>query len=83
MRIWIDQDECTGDGLCEDVCAIAFEVGEDGVAHVREDAKYYGEHRLFGPGRADGKARVPADWEEAAVEAAETCPGECIFVELD
>jgi ferredoxin len=83
MRVWIDQDQCTGDGLCEDVCSIAFTVGDDGLAYVREDAKHFGEERVFDVGGALGKARIPADWEEAALEAAETCPGECIFVEVD
>jgi ferredoxin len=85
MRVWIDHNECTGDGLCEDVCATAFTVGDDGVAYVREDAKYFGETRVFGADGADSPthARVPDDWADAAIEAADTCPGECIFVETD
>jgi ferredoxin len=33
------------------------------------------------PGGADGLAEVPLDLEESATEAAEECPGECIFIE--
>jgi len=88
MRVWIDHSECTGDGLCEETCSASFEVGRDGVAYVREDAAYFGDTRVFrpdesGPGGADSRARVPEPWVEAAIEAAETCPGECIFVETD
>jgi ferredoxin len=28
-------------------------------------------------------AAVPTDMEDAVVEAAEECPGECIFIERD
>ncbi len=83
MRVSIDQDLCTGDGLCEDVCATAFTVAGDGVAYVREDARYYGETRVFSGDRAEDAARVPEDWQAAAVEAAESCPGECIFIEVE
>ena len=86
MRIWIDHDECTGDGLCEETCSASFEVGVDGVAYVREDAAYFERTRIFRPGAEDAtdyRARVPEAWADAAVEAAETCPGECIFIEVD
>ena len=83
MRVWIDHSECTGDGLCEDTCATAFTVGDDGVAYVREDARYFGETRVFGAAGDGAQARVPDDWADAAIEAAETCPGECIFIETD
>ena len=48
MRVWIDQDLCTGDGLCLDHAPDVFVQLEDGIAYV-----------------------------------ADTCPGECIFIELD
>jgi len=35
------------------------------------------------PGGAEGLAVVPAEFEEAVVEASEECPGECIFIEKD
>lgn len=82
MRVWIDQDLCTGDGLCEEVCAATFSVGDAGLAYVREDAKHFGEGRSFDGAGEAGQARVPDGWEDAAIEAAETCPGECIFIEV-
>lgn len=33
------------------------------------------------PGGAAGMALVPEDLEDAVIEAAEECPGECIFIE--
>ncbi len=83
MRVWIDQDQCTGDGLCEEVCAAAFTVTDDVVASVREDARHFGQTRVFSPGGAGAQARVPDGWEEAAIEAAESFPGECIYVETE
>jgi ferredoxin len=38
---------------------------------------------LNDPGGSAGMAAVPADLEEAVVEASEECPGECIFIERD
>ena len=37
MRVWIDQDLCTGDGLCVDHCHDVFTLLEDGIAYVVED----------------------------------------------
>lgn len=30
----IDQNECIGDGLCEQICPEVFELREDGLAYV-------------------------------------------------
>ncbi len=35
------------------------------------------------PQGAEGLAVVPAGQEEATIESAEECPGECIFIEVD
>ena len=75
MKVWIDQDLCTGDGLCEEICPQVFVLLGDGLAYVKE-----GERVLSDPGGASGIAVVPADFEDAVREAAEECPGECIFV---
>jgi ferredoxin len=34
------------------------------------------------PGGPEGLAVVPAGQEEAVIESAEECPGECIFIEV-
>ena len=36
MRVWIDQDLCTGDGLCEEIAPDVFVWLDDGLAYVRE-----------------------------------------------
>lgn len=80
MKVWIDQDLCTGDGLCEEIAPDVFVLLDDGLAYVREGPKIYAasEGNTEGSG---GTAVVPVGQEEIAVEAAEECPGECIFIE--
>ena len=31
MKVWIDQDLCTGDGLCEEICPDVFVGKDDGL----------------------------------------------------
>lgn len=38
MAIKVDQDLCTGCGLCEQLCPDVFELGDDGYAHVTKGA---------------------------------------------
>lgn len=77
MRVWIDQDLCTGDGLCLDHCPDVFVQLEDGIAYVAEEGR-----ALNDPGGSGSMAFVPACRYQAVVDAAEACPGECIFIEL-
>lgn len=76
FRVWIDQDLCTGDGLCVDVVPEVFTLLEDGIAYVCEDGA-----ALNDPGMAESQAAVPQEHEKAVVRAALICPGECIFIE--
>ena len=76
MKVWIDQDLCTGDGLCEEICPDVFVLLDDGLAYVKEDGAPLDE-----PGGAASQANVPDGLDEAVEEAAEECPGECIFIE--
>ncbi len=55
MRVWIDQDLCTGDGLCTDHCPDVFTQLEDGIAYVSE----FGVP-LNNPGSGGSLANVPA-----------------------
>jgi ferredoxin len=77
MKVWIDQDLCTGDGLCTDHCPEVFTLLEDGIAYVKEDGQV-----LNDPGGAVSLAAVPVRLEHKVVAAAEDCPGECIFIEI-
>ena len=75
MKVWIDQDLCTGDGLCEEIAPAVFTLLDDGLAYVKE-----GDSVKNDPGGAAGMAAVPGELEDAVVEASEECPGECIFL---
>ncbi|MCH2443453.1 MAG: ferredoxin [Acidimicrobiales bacterium] len=77
MKVWIEQDLCTGDGLCEEIAPAVFVMDSDGLAYVAE-----GGVQLPGGG-PDTLALVPEGQEEATIEAAEECPGECIFIEVE
>lgn len=77
MRVWIDQDLCTGDGLCLDHCPDVFVQLEDGIAYVAEAGQ-----PLNDPGGAGSLAWVQSRHYQSVVDAAEACPGECIFIEL-
>jgi ferredoxin len=37
MNVRIEQEYCTGDGLCQDLCPDVFEMQDDGLAHVKLD----------------------------------------------
>lgn len=76
MRVWIDQDLCTGDGLCVDHCPEVFVILDDGIAYVRD-----GDQVMNDPGGADCAAEVPVERQAATVDAALDCPGECIYLE--
>jgi ferredoxin len=76
MKVWIDQDLCTGDGLCTDHAPEVFTLLEDGIAYVKEQGRV-----LNDPGSAGSLAAVPQHLDSAVIRAAESCPGECIFIE--
>jgi ferredoxin len=87
MKVWIDQDLCTGDGLCEEIAPDVFTLLDDGLAYVVEkDAK--GVAKIFAaakenPQGAEGLANIPDALLEAVIESAEECPGECIYIEVE
>jgi ferredoxin len=78
MRVWIDQDLCTGDGLCVDHCPEVFVLLEDGISYVVDSGQV-----CHDPGGPEETAAVPPRLVSAVIDAAEDCPGECIFLELE
>ena len=73
LQVWIEQDLCTGDGLCVQYAPEVFEFDVDGLAYVKDDA---GELRQQ-PGDRVG---VPAhlrleviEGNEAAIRLYERC----------
>ena len=80
VKVWIDQDLCTGDGICEEVAPAIFFGAEDGLYYVREantDVPAEPTHSFHQP------VDVPDNLLEATIEAAEECPGECIFLDVE
>jgi ferredoxin len=73
MNVWIDQDLCTGDGLCAEIAPDVFVLLDDGLAYVQDSAKNVK--------RMTETVPVPDNLLDAVVESAEECPGECIFIE--
>ena len=73
MRVWIDQDLCVGNGICEELCPDVFYL-DGGIAYIRD-----GERLL--PKGQDGILNVPVGLGESVIDAAEECPAECIYIE--
>lgn len=74
LRVWIDQDLCTGDGLCVQYARDVFELDIDGLAYVKEGR----DGDLLTAPRA--AAEVPAGAEREVIDSAKECPGNCIHV---
>ena len=74
LSVWIDQDLCTGDGLCVQYARPVFEMDLDGLAYVKDDA----DELQLAPG---AKVAVPADLVDDVIASAKECPGNCIHVE--
>jgi len=74
LRVGIDQDLCTGDGLCVQYAPEVFEFDVDGLAYVKDGG---GELRLA----AGSRVEVPEHLRLEVIDAARECPGDCIHVE--
>ena len=72
--MWVDQDRCTGDGLCVQYAPEVFEFDIDGLAYVKDAAG----NLLTTPGT---RSEVPGHLRLEVVDSARECPGECIHVE--
>lgn len=71
MKVWIDQELCTGDGQCVDICPDVFV--------MREEASTYRAY-VRNPEDRAGVSVVPPSLEVDVREAADDCPGACIYV---
>lgn len=74
LVVRVDQDLCTGDGLCVQLAPSVFEFDVDGLAYVKDSS---GELKTA-PGAT---VPVPSRCVQEVIESAEGCPGDCIFVE--
>ena len=73
VLVRVDQDLCTGDGLCVQYAPDVFEFDIDGLAYVKDEA---------GELLTDAGATVPVAPGRLldVVESARKCPGVCIHV---
>lgn len=73
LQVWVDQDLCTGDGLCVQYAPEVFEFDIDGLAYVKgPDGEL-----VQAPG---GRVEVPEHLRLEVIDSAKECPGECIHV---
>ncbi|MEW1649038.1 MULTISPECIES: ferredoxin [unclassified Streptomyces] len=73
LEVWIDQDLCTGDGICAQYAPEVFELDIDGLAYVKTEQ----DELLQAPGAT---TRISLDLLTDVVDSAKECPGECIHV---
>jgi ferredoxin len=76
-NVWIDQDLCTGDGICAEISPKVFVLLDDGLAYVQDGGGIKKD-----PGGPQGIVAVPDNELDGVIESAEECPGECIFIEV-
>lgn len=73
LMVRVDQDLCTGDGLCVQYAPDVFEFDVDGLAYVKgEDGVL-----LFAAGSS---VAVPPGLARLVIDSAVECPGDCIHV---
>ena len=73
LTVWIDQELCTGDGLCVQYAPEVFEFDVDGLAYVKDES---GELKQA----AGVRVPVPAGLRLDVIDSAKDCPGNCIHV---
>jgi ferredoxin len=74
LLVWIDQDLCTGDGLCVQYARDVFEMDLDGLAYVKGDD----DELRTTPGQT---VPVPSGSTAEVLASARECPGRCIHVD--
>ncbi|MGK5529554.1 ferredoxin [Streptomyces sp. URMC 129] len=78
LEVWIDQDLCTGDGICAQYAPEVFELDIDGLAYVKPPAAPGAEADLLtAPGAT---APVPLTLLRDVTASVKECPGQCIHV---
>ncbi|WP_235032117.1 ferredoxin [Actinacidiphila yanglinensis] len=73
LEVWIDQDLCTGDGICAQYAPEVFELDIDGLAYVKGSD----DELRQSPGAT---VPVPLPLLTDIVDSVKECPGECIHV---
>ncbi|MFD5762929.1 ferredoxin, partial [Streptomyces sp. NPDC127044] len=73
LEVWIDQDLCTGDGICAQYAPEVFELDIDGLAYVKSAE----DELLQAPGAT---TPVPLTLLRDFADTANECPGDCNHV---
>lgn len=76
----IEQVDCTSCGLCEEVEPKIFYIANDGIAYVKEEGSDTPQEPVI-VGFA-GTVAVSSALLNNAIDAAEECPGECIYLQF-
>ena len=61
LMVWIDQDLCTGDGICSEICPDVFQARDDGLWIVKEESSHFGTTVLFDGGEGAGHGPAMGD----------------------
>ena len=75
IRVYIDQDQCTGSMVCESITSQVFVMDDDGLATVLENGV------ALPDGGAPFGAVVQPDQVALVKDASAACPGGCIHVD--
>jgi ferredoxin len=73
LTVWIDQELCTGDGLCVQYAPEVFEFDVDGLAYVKDESGNLKQ-------AAGERVAVPSGLRLDVIDSAKDCPGNCIHV---
>src|SRR5690606_11509617 len=73
LEVWIDQDLCTGDGICAQYAPEVFELDIDGLAYVKSPQDEWRQDK-------GATTPVPLPLLTDVIDSAKECPGECIHV---
>jgi ferredoxin len=67
-KIIFERDKCIGCGTCSVICPVFWEVGDDGRANLKEGVE------------ADDNFEKEVEDLECNIEAAQSCPVQCIHI---
>jgi ferredoxin len=74
VRVYVDQDLCTGSMVCESITPQVFAMDDEGLATVIDDGAVLPE------GGAPAGAVIPPGQVALVRDAAAACPGGCIHI---
>lgn len=75
LSVWVDNDLCTGGGLCLETAPEVFAHNKEGICCVKDGTKL-----VSGP---EALVVVAPEHHDKVMQAADDCPGECIFIEIE